>query len=82
MTAGLRMRERVTACSLATANVSASQTYARRSADPTFRTRGSRDFNPAVRLMQMRAFFCVDLFHMARPYTGSEFRVQGSKARV
>ena len=86
MTAGLRMRQRVTSCSFATTNMAARQTYSRRRGYSALRAGGGRNFKAAVGLLQMQAIFCVDLFHMARPYTGevrgSGFGVQGLKSRV
>ena len=69
MTAGLRMRERVTACSFATANVSARQAYSRRRVYSALRARCGRDRKPDISLLHMRAFVRVDLFHMASPNT-------------
>jgi hypothetical protein len=64
MPARLRMRQRMTASRLATANVSAGQAYSCRSVYPALRARCRRDFKPAVGLLQMRAFFCIDSLHI------------------
>jgi len=65
MPARLRMRERVTACRFATANVSACQANSRWRIYPALRTRCGCDSKPAVCLFQMQAFVGIDLFHIA-----------------
>ena len=64
MPARLRVRQRVSACCLAAADVSARKAHSSGRAYAALGASCAIDFQPARGLLQMRAFFCTDSLHI------------------
>jgi hypothetical protein len=64
MPARLRVRQRVATCCLAAADMSARKAHSSGRAYAALSTSCALDFQVAIGLLQMRAFFCTDSLHI------------------